>query len=619
MTGGSATSYDRLAADSARQVDEACDRFESAWQAGGRPAVESHLSAAPESVRSILLCELILLDIAYRRRTGDVPEAADYRVRFPTLTDDWLCRALAAQGESTVATVPASRPAPTDPTPVIPGYEILRELGRGGMGVVYHARDVRLDRPVALKFLSAEAARDPRRLDRFRRERGRPVPSITRPFARFTTSARSPGRRSWCWNTSRAEPFDRGSETGRQLDRLCRSCGRSPRRCAVAHAAGIIHRDIKPENLMVRPDGYVKVLDFGLARLQADAAGATPAKTEADTDPGMLVGTACYMAPEQARAEAADGPADVFALGIILYELVTGRHPFPATTEFDRLHAITSLPPIAPASRNPAVSPALDALILHMLEKAPGLRPTAAEVTAALDDLTAARDCPMFAASPAARRVVGREVERDALWAAFEDAAAGRGRLICVTGEPGIGKTTLVEEFIRDLTDRGRPYCTARGQCSERLAGAEAYLPVFEALDDLLRGNSGEVAARALAAVAPAWHAQVVSQTAAAPQELSQERLKREFVAFTREVSRRRPLVLFFDDVHWADASTVDLIAYLGGRCDGLHVLAVLTYRPTELLLDRHPFMAVQLELQRALSARRCGSACSAGRRWIGI
>ena len=302
---------------------------------------------------------------------------------------------------------------------------------------------------------------------------------------------------------------------------------------------------------MVRPDGYVKVLDFGLARLRADAAGAGPAKTEADTDPGMLVGTACYMAPEQARAEAADGPADVFALGIILYELVTDRHPFPAATEFDRLHAITSLPPVAPASRNPAVSPALDALILHMLEKAPGLRPTAAEVTAALNALTAARDRPTLAAPPAARRVVGREVERGALWAAFEDAAAGRGRLICVTGEPGIGKTTLVEDFLRDLTDRGRPHCTARGRCSERLAGAEAYLPVFEALDDLLRGNSGEVAARALAAVAPAWHGQVVSQAAAAPQE-SVPRTAQARVcglhprgippAAARAVLRRRPL-----------------------------------------------------------------------------
>src|SRR5262249_41687208 len=93
----------------------------------------------------------------------------------------------------------------------------------------------------------------------------------------------------------------------------------------VPHAAGIVHRDIKPENLMVRPDGYVKVLDFGLARLRPAPAAAGPAPAGADTDPGAMAGTVPYMSPEQARAEAAGGAADIFSLGIVLYELATGR------------------------------------------------------------------------------------------------------------------------------------------------------------------------------------------------------------------------------------------------------------------------------------------------------
>jgi predicted ATPase/predicted Ser/Thr protein kinase len=601
MTRGLPTGYDALAVAAAAAVDAACDRFEAAWRSGGRPAVETHLGDLPGADRAILLSELILLDIDYRRRQGETPQADEYRRRFPSLDPGWLSRALALAGSA--PTLPAGRALDDRPPPVVPGYEIVRELGRGGMGVVYLARDTRLDRQVALKFLSPDAARDPRRLDRFRRE-ARAACALNHPAVctlfdvgecdgrPFLVLEYVEGRTLRALIDERPD-VDRALPLARQVADALR----------VAHAAGIVHRDIKPENLVVRPDGYVKVLDFGLARLLPGASGAGPADPAADTDPGMVLGTAPYMAPEQARAEPAGGPADVFALGIVLYELVTGVHPFPAATDVGRLHAITTDAPLPPERLNPAVTPALDGLVRAMLEKNPRLRPTAAEVAAALSDLLAAGGGlrPPTASRGIARRVVGRDGERGALWDAFEDATAGRGRFVCVTGEPGIGKTTLVEDFLRDLAARGRPHSTARGRCSERLAGAEAYLPVLEAIDALLRGDAGEVAARSLSAVAPAWRAQVVPAAPGAPPaaESSQERLKRELFAFVREVSRLKPLVLFLDDVHWADPSTADLLAYLGGRCDELRLLAILTYRPTELLLSRHPFLAVQLELQR--------------------
>src|SRR5262249_26709248 len=144
---------------------------------------------------------------------------------------------------------------------------------------------------------------------------------------------------------------------------------------------------------------------------------------------------------------------------------------------------------------------------------------------------------------------------------------------------------------------------------SERLAGAEAYLPVLEALDSLVRGTVGEAAARALRLLAPAWYAQVAPAPvigalaargpAAPPLDATQEQLKRELLAFLQELSRLRPLVVCFDDVHWADVSTVDLLAYLGARLDGLRLLVLVTYRPTELLLGQHPFVPVELELKR--------------------
>jgi hypothetical protein len=200
-------------------------------------------------------------------------------------------------------------------------------------------------------------------------------------------------------------------------------------------------------------------------------------------------------------------------------------------------------------------------------------------------------------------------------------------------------------ELAAELAAGGRAHARARGRCFERLAGTEAYLPVLEALDSLVRGEAGESAARLMRVVAPTWYAHIAPSPPPPPPRgeerlgrrgrgerrhwhahiapspppppprgeerpggrgerptapaASQERMKRELLTLLEEVARLRPLVLFLDDVHWADGSTVDLPAYLGGRCAGLRLLLVLTYRPTELLLGQHPFVSVQLELQR--------------------
>src|SRR5262245_60676010 len=173
--------------------------------------------------------------------------------------------------------------------------------------------------------------------------------------------------------------------------------------------------------------------------------------------------------------------------------------------------------------------------------------------------------------------------------------------MVCLAGDPGIRKTALVEEFLAELDASGRPHVSACGRCSERLAGAEGYLPLLEALEGLLRGEAGEAAARAMKAVAPSWYAQVAPADRApalGPPVASQERMKRELLAFLERMCRTQPLTIFLDDVHWGDASTVDLLAYVGNRSASLRLLLVLTYRTTEILLGPHPFLAVQLELQ---------------------
>ena len=188
---------------------------------------------------------------------------------------------------------------------------------------------------------------------------------------------------------------------------------------------------------------------------------------------------------------------------------------------------------------------------------------------------------------------------------------------MCVPGEPGMGKTTLVEDFLSDLRAGSHACIIARGRCSERLAGTEAYLPWLEALDGLLRGADGQTQAptsvlstesivQTTKRLAPTWYAQAMPlqpddssvERLLAERAASQERMKREFGALLEEISERRPLVLFFDDLHWADVSTIDLLAYLASKFDSIRVLIIATYRPSDLLLAKHPFLKVRPDLQ---------------------
>jgi predicted ATPase len=626
-------------------LKDAARRFEDAWRQGPRPAIDDHLPAGDE-LRHSLLIELVHIDLELRLKAGEAARVEEYLARYPELAgdstaaldlitaehelrrrgepllslDEYLQRFPHYRGElpgqiaaTTVAAERAAPRRPADPrreTPAeVPGYEVLGPLGSGGMGVVYRARQKSLNRLVALKFLPEECAGDPLWLERFRRE-GHTASALNHPhICTIYDSGECAGRPFLSMEL--IEGLTLASLAGQRLptEALARLIGQAARALAAAHAAGVVHRDVKPANLMVRHDGIVKVLDFGLARRipVGDAQG--PAPGGKGTDPGTRAGTVLYMSPEQARAEPVGAATDVFSLGLVLYELATGQHPFLADSEVGVLHAIVALEPVPAALLNPEVPAPLDALTRQMLAKDPRLRPTAAEVAEALTGLTdkEAGRPGSPPPGPGRRLTVGRERERAALRAGFESAAAGRGLLLCVTGEPGLGKTTLVEDFLDELTAGGRLCGLARGRCSERLAGAEAYLPFLEALDSLLRGAEGAVAAQVMKVLAPTWYVQLaplagddpsLARVLAEAKGASQERRKRELGVFFDEVSRLRPLVLFLDDVHWADASTVDLLAYLGGRCAARRLLVVLTYRPSDLALGKHPFGPLQLELQ---------------------
>ena len=482
------------------------------------------------------------------------------------------------------------------------------------MGQVYRAHDAGLAREVALKVIRRGTLGDESALDRLLREAtlasGLNHPNIVTIYETGIVGS----DRYIAMELVEGQTLRQLSAQGLALARITAIARQVAEGLAVAHAAQIVHRDIKPDNVMVRPDGYAKLLDFGLARVQPDAFGGSTvaAPTGAHTEAGLILGTVGYMAPEQARGEPVSAEADIFALGVVLYELVTGRHPFSAASQLGTLHALLWDTPEPPSLLNPELPRAIDQLIIEMLQKDGRLRPGASElmyrlalahdsnIATALSAVTVSRPLPVQA------NVVGRDQELDALAHEFDRALRGKARLVVVSGEAGVGKTTLVEAFVRQLDERGYAVRVGRGRCSERLAGSEAYLPVLEALDSLQKNEQLGSLSRLMRALAPSWYAQLMppsdndssaARLAAETVGGSQERLKREIETLLEEIGRIQPVILWFDDVQWADPSTTDLIGYLARRLDTTRLLIVATARPSELAQARHPFQSLKLDL----------------------
>jgi serine/threonine-protein kinase len=267
-------------------------------------------------------------------------------------------------------------------------YRILSKLGAGGMGEVWLAEDTRLGRKVALKLLLDEFTENSDRVRRFTQE-AKAASSLNHPNiisiydigecerGRFIVMEFVAGhtlRSAIAKDTSLETFLTLGSQMARGL--------------SAAHAAGITHRDIKPDNIMVRDDGYVKILDFGLARLLPTTSSDPEAATLVqETTPGTVMGTFAYMSPEQASGQPAGSSSDVFALGIVLYELATGSHPFKSETMIGYLHAITSQTPPSMTSIKSHLPVTVDDLVQRMLEKDANSRPTAGEVAQALQEI----------------------------------------------------------------------------------------------------------------------------------------------------------------------------------------------------------------------------------------
>jgi serine/threonine protein kinase len=386
-----------------KRIDSVCDRFEAAIRAGERPDPAQFLGEFQGPARDLLFRELLPLELEASRGRGERPDAPSYRERFPQHTAA-IEEAFALLELDGPTMHPAEKRAASAPVPGASvskstevdgelsradlnsvvlealrseGYEVVGELGRGGMGVVYLARKIALGRLCALKMILAGAHAGSAALGRFRAEAAAIArlrhPDIVQIYHVGEADGLPYLELEYLPGGGLDQALDgspRPTETAARLVEIM-ACA-----IAEAHRQGIVHRDLKPANILLDAAGRPKVADFGLAKILDSDDGLT--KTRA------VLGSPSYMAPEQADGDARSVGAttDVYALGAILYELLTGRPPFRAATALLTLTQVKESDPVPPSRFQPGVPGDIETICLKCLEKAPARRYSTADALA---------------------------------------------------------------------------------------------------------------------------------------------------------------------------------------------------------------------------------------------
>ena len=559
-----------------RQIDRLLDEIEEALEQRDWAGVEAR-------------CEVVL---------AIEPENADALAYRETATR--------GAGSSHVS---AAEPAPSVPTlqpeahsSFAGGRYVVREfLGEGGKKRVYLAHDELLDRDVAFALIKTEGLDDVGR-ERIAREAQAMGRLGTHPHVVSVYDLSDHDGQLYLVTELMGggdvegllEDADGPLPTKQALEIAKGVC----RGLAFAHEKGIVHRDIKPGNVWLTEDGVAKIGDLGLA-VSMDRSRLT--------QHGMMVGTVAYMPPEQAHGGETTPQADLYSLGAMLYELVTGRPPFVGEDPIAVISQHINERQVAPSWHTEHCPPDLEELILHLLEKVSSDRPESATAVLGLLDRvdpaqkSATHDSQSNPLDRLRRGVfVGRERGLERLREAADEAFAGRGSVVMLVGEPGIGKTRTAQELETYARMRGATVAWGR---SHESAGAPAFWPWVQIAQTVgverLERDLGGLADE-LMRMLPEMRQLPGFQE---PQpvndpEATQFRLFDAYTSMTRQFTVHAPVLLVLDDLHWADKPTLLLLQHLARELASLRVLVVGTYRDTELART-HPLSEALAELNR--------------------
>jgi len=495
-------------------------------------------------------------------------------------------------------------------------YALLKKLGEGGKGIVYKARDTVLNRVVAVKVLKSTVTSD-------------------EAYSRFMTEARAVAKLN---HPNIVSIHDIGKEDGKQFFVLEFVDGESLRdliqtypegKCDIqtvlrigmdvcnalqyAHSEKVLHRDIKPENVMITKDGTAKLMDFGLAKMVGQ-----PQVTQE----GVIVGTVAYVAPEVALGKSVDARSDLYSLGAVLYEALSGKPPFqgddPIKVIFGHIHDH----PTPLSKLNLKIPQAIVDCVMRLLEKEPGKRyQSTVDLLKALrgisEEFLRETFLPAHKASvvvPSPRPIAAREIqlidrveEMGVLREAVDKTVRGEGGLVFLHGEAGIGKTRLTRELRVYAHLRGMQVLYGRCPALFRMDGVPPYTIWSEVIKDYLENSSQEQLYRVIGFY-PAEVVKLVPELSqrlrTIPQSLpispehEQNRLFEAVSQFIINISRESPLLVVLDDLQWTDPSSLLLLHYLARGVQKTSLLLLGAYRSTDIDA-KHPMSPVLTELNR--------------------